>query len=79
MPSPTFHACLPVRKRCSHTLKITASCIIVVELAIHDIFGKFSLTLSGFLSILKLQPVLVHGEPHCLRSNISMARNKINI
>jgi len=48
-----------------HALKLAAK-VVFVQVALLDLLGHLSLPLARLLSALQLQPVLVHGEAHCL-------------
>lgn len=45
-----------------------ATSILIVHVPFLDLLGELSLPLPRFLGTLQLQTVLVHGEPHSLRT-----------
>lgn len=45
-----------------------ATSILIVHVPFLDFLGKLTLPLPRFLGTLQLQAVLVHGEPHSLRT-----------
>ena len=40
--------------------------VVLVQVALLDLLGHLTLTLSGLLGVLKLEAVLIHGETHGL-------------